>query len=244
VQPDAPGLVPLDRRGEPAGANEAGARLLAELPDDHVPVGQPIPLPVMAVATRTRRAGAGDDASAARAHARTRSGRWMVLHGTRLDRDIAVVIEPARPVEMAELIMLGHGLTTREREITRLVLQGAPPPRSPPPCAGRRTPCRTTSRPSSPRSGSAADNSWPPCSPDHDVPHLGRPVGRMATSRPRPDDPGARGRAASFRRGAGRPDRGAQPDCRGDGGRAPTRGGATPGWGRAVALTSRIQRDS
>jgi hypothetical protein len=47
----------------------------------------------------------------------------------------------------------------------------------PPPCACRRTPCRTTSSPSSLRSGSAADNSWPPCSPDHYVPHLGRPVG-------------------------------------------------------------------
>jgi DNA-binding CsgD family transcriptional regulator len=51
-----------------------------------------------------------------------------VLHGTRLtdrpDGDIAVVIELARPVEMAELILFGHGLTTREREITRLVLQG------------------------------------------------------------------------------------------------------------------------
>jgi hypothetical protein len=79
--------------------------LLTKLPDDHVPVGQPIPLPVLAVATRARCAGAGDDASAARARARTRDGRWMVPHGTRLadrpDGDIAVVIEPARPVKMA-----------------------------------------------------------------------------------------------------------------------------------------------
>jgi DNA-binding CsgD family transcriptional regulator len=122
------GLVLLDRRGELTGANDVGTRLLTELPDDHVPGGQPIPLPVLAVATRARRAATGADATRARARARTRDGQWVVLHGTRLgdgpDGDTAVIIEPARPVEMAELILLGHGLTSREREITRLVLQG------------------------------------------------------------------------------------------------------------------------
>ncbi len=54
---------------------------------------------------------------------------------------------------------------------------------------------------------------------DHD------PMTRRPGDAPRP-----------FRRGAGRPDRGAQPDCRGDGGRAPTRSGSRPGWVRVVAL--------
>jgi hypothetical protein len=125
--------VLLGRRGELAGANEAGARLLTELPDDHVPVGQPIPLPVLAVATRVRCAGAGDDASAARARARTRDGRWMVPHGTRL-------ADPARRRHRGSHRAGPSGQDGRahparsradhpEREIASLVLQGVLPPR-------------------------------------------------------------------------------------------------------------------
>ena len=150
--------------------------------------------------------------------------------------DIAVVIEPARPVEIAKLILLGHGLTTREREITPWSCRGAPPPRSPPPCACRRTPCTTTSRPSLLRSGSAADNSRPPRSRDHYASHLDRPVGPHGYFTTATDDAGVRGRAASFRRGAGRPDKGRSASVPRHGGRAPTRSGSTPGWGRAVAL--------
>jgi hypothetical protein len=154
----------------------------------------------------------------------------------RPNSDSAVVIEPARPVEIAELILLGHGLTTREREITPWSCRGAPPPRSPPLCACRRTPCTTTSRPSSPRSGSAADNSWPPRSPDHYAFHLGRPVGPHDYSTTTTDDPGARGRAASFSQRRGAPDKERSASLPRHGGRAPTRSGSTPGWGRAVAL--------
>jgi DNA-binding CsgD family transcriptional regulator len=37
---------------------------------------------------------------------------------------VAVIIEPARPAELAELIVLAYGLTPRERAVTRLVIQG------------------------------------------------------------------------------------------------------------------------
>ena len=56
------------------------------------------------------------------------TGQWVVLHGTRLgDRPgapTAVIIEPARPAELAELIVLAYGFTPREREVTRLVVLG------------------------------------------------------------------------------------------------------------------------
>ena len=60
---------------------------------------------------------------------RTASGRWVVLHASRLQAAetlgrIAVTFEEARSSEIAPLIVDAHGLTKREGEITRLVLRG------------------------------------------------------------------------------------------------------------------------
>ena len=58
----------------------------------------------------------------------TRSGRWLILHGITLEagpeRRVAVIIEPADPARIAPLLMSAYGLTDREQELTRLVLQG------------------------------------------------------------------------------------------------------------------------
>jgi DNA-binding CsgD family transcriptional regulator len=63
------------------------------------------------------------------ARVRARSGRWVVLHGavmaTGNARRIAVIVEPARGVRVSTLLMSAYGLTEREREVTRAVLQGA-----------------------------------------------------------------------------------------------------------------------
>ena len=52
----------------------------------------------------------------------------MVLHGTSLvasgSRRVAVIVEPAHPARIAPLLMAAYGLTDREQEVTRLVLQG------------------------------------------------------------------------------------------------------------------------
>src|SRR5207248_3509678 len=57
-----------------------------------------------------------------------RDGRWMLLHGATLlaggTRRVAVIIEPAHPGRIAPLLMAAYGLTERERDVTRLVLQG------------------------------------------------------------------------------------------------------------------------
>ena len=64
---------------------------------------------------------------------RTLAGRWAVLHASWLDEaadradaagQIAVIIEPATPIEVAEVIMRAYGLTERERTITKLICQG------------------------------------------------------------------------------------------------------------------------
>jgi DNA-binding CsgD family transcriptional regulator len=109
-------------------ANAAAETWLAELRQN----GQDGPLPpvVTAVASRARsiahgRAAAG---AAARARVRTPSGRWLVIRGSALGEDpdtpTAVVVEPARPHELAPLIAAAYGLTERERVVTQLVAQG------------------------------------------------------------------------------------------------------------------------
>ena len=52
----------------------------------------------------------------------------MVLHGASLvsagATRTAVIVEPAHPARIAPLLMAAYGLTEREQEVTRLVLQG------------------------------------------------------------------------------------------------------------------------
>jgi DNA-binding CsgD family transcriptional regulator len=59
----------------------------------------------------------------------TRSGAWVVLHGAALrggsELRVAVIVEPAHPSRITQLLMSAYGLTEREQEVTRLVLQGA-----------------------------------------------------------------------------------------------------------------------
>jgi DNA-binding CsgD family transcriptional regulator len=64
-----------------------------------------------------------------RLRTRTASGRWLVLHASRLRAEgtkgqIAVIFEEARPSEIAPLIVDAYGLTRREGEVTQLVLRG------------------------------------------------------------------------------------------------------------------------
>jgi DNA-binding CsgD family transcriptional regulator len=89
-----------------------------------------LPLAVAAVTDRARaiEEGVNSPAPEAQARAYTRSGSWLVLHGTRLsgasEGQTAVIIEPARPAEIAPLIVQAYGLSGREREVTQFVLQG------------------------------------------------------------------------------------------------------------------------
>jgi DNA-binding CsgD family transcriptional regulator len=59
---------------------------------------------------------------------RTRSGRWLLLYGTPLsggpEGRVAVVVQPAPAAEVAPLVALAYGLSERERQVTRLCLQG------------------------------------------------------------------------------------------------------------------------
>jgi DNA-binding CsgD family transcriptional regulator len=132
-QPDA-GLVLLAPDHTIASANGAAERWLAELRSS----GERLPPVVTGVASRARAiAASGDtptDRTVARARVRTASGVWLLVRGTLLgdgdgdgaDAPAAVILEPARPHELAPLIADAYGLTERERAVTQLVAQGAP----------------------------------------------------------------------------------------------------------------------
>ena len=88
------------------------------------------PSVVSAVATQARTVAAGPagDGRIARARVRAESGRWLVVRGSVLGDEpgaqVAVMIEPARPHELAPLVADAYRLTEREREVTRLVARG------------------------------------------------------------------------------------------------------------------------
>lgn len=66
-----------------------------------------------------------------RVRLRARSGRWLTLHASLtepagLGRETVIVVEPARPQEVAWLNAAAHRLTAREEEVVKLVLRGYP----------------------------------------------------------------------------------------------------------------------
>jgi DNA-binding CsgD family transcriptional regulator len=131
---DAPGLCVIDPSGELVAATAPARAWFAEL--GHEPrSASPVPAEVSTAAGLLKRRANADLASSPvpRLRVRTLAGRWAVLHASWLDDAagqadeagrIAVIIEPATPIEVAEVIMQAYGLTERERTVTKLVCQG------------------------------------------------------------------------------------------------------------------------
>jgi DNA-binding CsgD family transcriptional regulator len=127
--PDAPGLVVLSHDGEVASATPGVERWLQALPDGDWDAGK-LPSSVLAVAGRALRTAehADEPGQVAVSRVLSRAGTWVVLHGASLvaggARRVAVIVEPAHPARIAPLLMSAYGLTEREQDVTRLVLQG------------------------------------------------------------------------------------------------------------------------
>jgi DNA-binding CsgD family transcriptional regulator len=124
---EGPGIVLLDEDDEIQSMTTHAERMI----DDFIDLAAPrkaLPTPVYAVAARARAAADGRGAQPAFARLITRSGRWLTLHGSRLRGKgaplTAVILEPARAAHIAPLIVRAFGLTSREEEISRLVLKG------------------------------------------------------------------------------------------------------------------------
>ncbi len=127
--PDSPGLVVLAEDGEVESTTPGVERCLSDLPDGDMDAGR-LPSAVHAVAARALRTAESHDdpGEVALARVLSRSGTWIVLHGTSLvasgSRRAAVIVEPAHPARITPLLMSAYGLTGREQEVTRGVLRG------------------------------------------------------------------------------------------------------------------------
>jgi DNA-binding CsgD family transcriptional regulator len=125
-----PGLIELTETFEIAAINSAAEAWLAELSGDVAFGCRPLPPAIYAVVARLQATEhMPESAAVPRLRVRTRSGRWLVLHSSRLQRHaatarIAVIIEPAEPLDLAPLIAQAYGLSARERQICLLVIRG------------------------------------------------------------------------------------------------------------------------
>lgn len=133
----SPGILVLDRAGRVLQHTGAAERWLRELGDlgPGWRVGDGLPSAVLSVMGALRRTlGPGTDrerSSVPRLLVRARSGHWLALHGawtepgSGREGETMVVIEAARPREVAWLKTSAYGLTKREREVVDLVVRGA-----------------------------------------------------------------------------------------------------------------------
>lgn len=124
--PDAPGLVVMDQGNEIESVTAPADHWLGEMYD--VPMdARDVPTAIYHLASQARRS-AVDGSPLPKVHVPTSSGRWLSLHASMLGPPeqgrVAIIVEPAHPMEIAPLIMKAYGLTDREAEVTRLVLNG------------------------------------------------------------------------------------------------------------------------
>lgn len=127
--PDAPGLIVLSEEWQVESTTPGVQRWLSELPGGDWDAGR-LPPAVLAVAGLALRTAEfrGEPGEVAVSRVLSRSGLWVVLHGAALvstdSRRVAVIVEPGHPARISPLLMSAYGLTDREQEVTRLVLQG------------------------------------------------------------------------------------------------------------------------
>ena len=132
---DTPGVLTLDRSGRVVSHTPSAERWLRDLEDLH-PVWREDGLPIairMVVAALNRALNPQterDSNLVPRLRTRTRSGQWLALYGSLTEpsferpSETVIVIEPAKPEEIAWLNVAAYGLSPREEEVLRLVVRG------------------------------------------------------------------------------------------------------------------------
>lgn len=127
-----PGLVILSEDMEPEAISSAAASWLRQLGELESTWMGPLPSVIYVVATRLRQLEIAAEVIPdlmPRARVQLRSGQWLAVQASRLTtssggRQIAVIVEPAGPSEIAPPIVSAYSLTDRETEIAQLVLRG------------------------------------------------------------------------------------------------------------------------
>ena len=127
------GMLVLDPDDGVHLANQVAARWMDEL-GLGTRAGTKLPLVIRAVARQARASGPDEErhdgarAGLARARVRTKAGRWVTVRASLLGEGrtapVAILLEAARPSEMAPLLADAYGLTLQERRVTECVAQG------------------------------------------------------------------------------------------------------------------------
>lgn len=117
--PDAPGVVTVDEKGHIHAVSGTAEYWLEDLRSDH-----PEPAVIRSLILQLRTSSDGMVSAVAPG----RSGRWIRLHASWLGLDgvgkAAVVLEPTRPVELAEILCRAYDLTDRQRQVAMWVARG------------------------------------------------------------------------------------------------------------------------
>ena len=125
--PVGPAVIVVDMRDRVVQCSDAAAGALQRLAGEPGS-GDPL-ISVQALVTAVRRVGRGDADRMPRLRVRRRDGVWLLLQAAPLSGegrsgDIVVTIEHAHPQDVIDLVGAAYGLTPRESEVLRLVLQG------------------------------------------------------------------------------------------------------------------------
>jgi len=130
ARPGAPGIIVLDEDLAVMSMNPEAEEWLAEIDETAWPSRSELPVAVYAAAARQARLEEGP----ARPHLpatvrlRSRSGRWLSLHASRLHGpsapQIGVIIEPAPATQLSSLLLSAHGLTNAQSRVAALVIRG------------------------------------------------------------------------------------------------------------------------
>jgi DNA-binding CsgD family transcriptional regulator len=125
-----PGLVLLDEAGSVVSVTREAAAWLGEV-DGGITFASgadfTMPFEAHAYAARVRAAAEGQHPDGRqRARVRTRTGVWLLMHGSMLEGtdQLALIIEPAKAADVAPLIVEAYGFSQRELEVTRLIARG------------------------------------------------------------------------------------------------------------------------
>ncbi|MET0190006.1 MAG: LuxR C-terminal-related transcriptional regulator [Pseudonocardia sediminis] len=127
---DGPAVIVVDSAGEIVQAGIGAAARIEDLGGAPLGTG-PLPFPLITLVGAARRYAAGRLDVLPRTRLRARSGQWVVAHASPLtsrdgrSTDVVLTIEEARPPEIVPLVVAAFGLTPREQEVVRLVLQGS-----------------------------------------------------------------------------------------------------------------------
>ena len=125
----APGVVVLRPDLSLAAITDEAERWLNQVADHRSGSGR-LPVAVYAAAARLQSIdrGTAPPGAAPTVRVPSTSGGWLLVHASHLNPstgDIAVIIEPAHPHDVAPLLLSAQGLTPRERDVALRVLRGA-----------------------------------------------------------------------------------------------------------------------